>query len=241
MLAVDDENFASDFLDELRLLREVFSDVTLRTAPASIESFEPDYDRMFHRRKLEGVLPSGLFGSGERSSHLDKLEMWRANSSLLGFSQGSPLNRRRIGRADEFADVDEVRDSLHLAIELDDGETLDVELYGETGLFAAERAETGRPGSMYLLAGYKRRDSHLLHGFFDYLALAASGELHAPDGFDFVRNPQRTLDPERRGKTYDPQTYRTRFGPLDPDRARAYLQQLVADMVSTAARLFDAV
>ncbi|MGM0555524.1 MAG: exodeoxyribonuclease V subunit gamma [Myxococcota bacterium] len=232
MLAVDDEDFQSDFLAELSLLRDVFDDVA-RSAPIDqVDDFATAYDALSHRGKIAGDLPSGLFGSGERPSHLNVLETWLQNLPVLGFPSNARLQRKRIGRADEFADIDDVLDSLSLRVDTEHG-PLEVEIYGETNLLHLDASGDQLPGSIYLMSGSSMKDRYVLNGFFDYLAMAATGVLEDAPGFLAASNPRLRLVADG-NKKQRPETYVTRFGPLTQERATAFLEALVAEMFGRA-------
>lgn len=233
LLAVEDEDFSAEFLERLGMLRSVFDEVSRRPEAATRDSFKEAYDRHAHRRRLAGALPSGLFGAGERHSHLATLNAWRHNLPLLGFPADEPLDRKRLGRADEFADNTDVHDALQLQVDTEEG-PMRVEVYGETNLVSLGAGAHRLPGSLYLMSGSSMKDSYTLDGFFDYVALVAAGILDQPDGFQAACNPQHRLESDASKARNNPDTYTQKMGPLTRRQATTYLETLVGDMFGGA-------
>jgi exodeoxyribonuclease V gamma subunit len=219
------------------LLRETMVDALLgpaRDRLPPVAEVIATYDRLALREELAGRIPTGLFRAAERSGHEAILRGWLAALQTLG--EGGPFGRAvtrfgagpmALGGAAGLLGRDEaarVCEPISLAVPAPEGtgETLSIQIVGRTELLLLGPAISGS-----LVLSCRRdeddRDKDRLRAFVDHLALAASG---------LSTGAHEAIVVWSRGGEHKP--HRDRFGPVSPERARAYLSALVADMLTGA-------
>ncbi len=225
VMAREDEPFETDRREETVMLRGVLLD-----AAAGGKPVEQAYDEVARDRALRGRGPSGLFAQGERSGHLEALEVWRSELAKLDVDAGA-IEVHRFGRAGEHARADHVHDAL----------ALDVDVTDAAGVTRVVRAQiSGRTSPMgagggATLALFKRTDEKKkdpwaradrarasLRAFVHHAILAASGvaEGRAHTSVIVVATPG------------EPVTERVRFAPLSRDEAVVWLRGVARDLLS---------
>jgi len=197
-----DEPFDVDAPARALVLREVLAS-HLRAPEQDLEAV---YDAVVADLELRGQFPVGVFGSAARGKDIDTLRAWREK---LGPIEVGAATRLAFGRS-----TSKVAD-LRAAIPLDLGGGRSVRLVGQTELLLAS---DGRYTSVVPLVGDGgKKDHRHLRGAFDHVVLAAA-EL-ATQGHAHV-----LLD--RDGKAW-----RVEHAPWRPDDARAFLAELVRELI----------
>ncbi|MBX3274948.1 MAG: exodeoxyribonuclease V subunit gamma [Sandaracinaceae bacterium] len=211
-----EEPFAPGRLDETIVLRACFEEAVLAEATT-----EQAYLRAVDAAIAAGRWPLGPLAARLEGAHREILETWRRGWDALG---DAPARRVQLGAAD--ADRRGVDAAPPVALTLaddprDHGRPLRVELVGATELLRGD-------ASVSLLlskkAGAAARDEHLrqaLRAFFDHAALALLGE-----GEGARRSVQLLGDADA--------PVRIALAPITPDAARAWLTDLVTDLLGGA-------
>lgn len=217
----DEEALGTDSLTLSTLLRQSFGRA-LAAGSLDAAALGRAYQHVALRGELGGRLPSGIFARGERDAHQRILLGWSAE---LGAAAGAtPAVRAvRFGPATTFADAADVRD----AIRIDAGGT-PVEIRGTTELLVDEGDGSGTESASLVLLGPRRtrfegeaRQKEGLRAFVDHVALAAAG---APARRHAALLCWADASSHASG--------RSGLGVLDRDRARTWLESVVADMLA---------
>jgi exodeoxyribonuclease V gamma subunit len=216
-------------LDEARvetvpLLRAVL--IAAAAEGASDDALARAYDAAAAIRRLDGTLPSGLFGRSLRARHLRLLRCW-ANGlrSTFGLAPDAPLPHpiaaRWFGAAPEHRRDVHVEPGIPIPITRR-GEPATVMLTGQTELLARVRGDLM---SIQLLSSSTRDyvDRDLFRSWLTHLALAASGEPPAPLRALLVRPEIPGGETARVDDIWLPA--------ITPEDARAELGALAEDML----------
>ncbi len=175
------------------------------------------YDRAAEARRLEGVLPDGLFGRAMRERHLVLLGCWR--DGILRATGGllSPPAPLWLGVAPEHRRDVVLR--APLAVPLADGSL--VTITGRTALCGRAADESRVVLSLHASTSQDKLERDLLGPFFTHLALAALGDGERPTRAIIVRP----------GKDGGSDVEERLFLPIAADPARNYLGVLVAELL----------
>jgi exodeoxyribonuclease V gamma subunit len=229
LLAQEDELFQTGAYEATVLLGACFLEALEKGAFKMVQGglARAPIEEVFNRRaeafELLGKMPTAMFQEAEREHHLAVLEhWWRAllKVSRKAASGDSPKTRvLRFGRAEEHASIDELLEPIVLELWLNDPpKKVRVELSGRTTPILDSPA-----GSLMLVRGSAsagaraRRES--LRAFVDQAVLAAAGRSSAPH--------EAVILP---GDGGEPATFS--FGPLSQQEARAWLGEVVSDLLS---------
>jgi exodeoxyribonuclease V gamma subunit len=216
----EDEAFATARLPLLVGLREVF-ERAIGERPGGLDALERHYDELRRRSELSGVMPIGPFGRAERAVHLRVLKGWLAlfHEAVGATSPGNRVRRLRFGAADEHAR--ELAPHPPIAIPVSLGaRILTVELQGQTSPLV------DAPGSFWLVQRKKdllKDGKESLRGFLDHVVLASAGLSAERPYTAWVAN----VLPDG-----EPALANTRFSPIAPDRARAWLGERIGELLS---------
>jgi exodeoxyribonuclease V gamma subunit len=218
----EDEPFATDRLSETVLLREVFLDALAAGRLEGNEewpAFEPFYNTRAAALARTGAMPVGLFRAVEQRRHRDRLTTWAAAARQRALLQQGPYRVCRFGRAGENERADDLAPALEFDVVLPgpDGESepAHVKLFGRTGIVSRRL-----PGSLACVnrdAGPK----DFLAGFLDALVLSLL------DSTELAEFQVHLLT----GSGGKPDANVRRLRGIDPQRARAYLGGLLAEML----------
>lgn len=191
------------------------------------------YDATIGRYRHGRVFPAGLFRANVRRRHLGVLEQWLDSLAASGTAPRGPARRVCFGRPEPFSPPAEWRAAIRLTVDLprehdndNDGQgDLTVELHGTT---EPQVTTDGGGGSLVLATSTDKdnNDKDSLRAFLDHLALAAS----APEGPPPLPFVGAVCRPSREGTPVPPHTLS--WEPLSADRARAYLTDLVRELLS---------
>ncbi len=179
-------------------------------------ALEEVYDEGAAIERLAGRFPLGAFGAAERSRHLADLSAWAETYDAVASGGARGLEVLRFGPADVGGVSDRILDRISFDVQLPTGERRRVELRGKTSpMFVGRRASLilRSPSDAYEPTRLKLG----LRGFFDHVALCASGEREG----HVVH-----FCPSRKGKALAP----IAFAPLETDVAIGYLRQLVEEL-----------
>jgi exodeoxyribonuclease V gamma subunit len=171
------------------------------------------YDAVVADLELRGQFPVGVFGEAARTVDLRMLERWRGELGPVAAGAAT-----RIGFGRSMSEAAELRPAVEL--ELEPGRT--VRLVGSTEILVRRSSTSeGRATSVIAMVGTATGTSrHHLRGALDHVILAAAGL--APNGHDHV-----LLHPAGSAK-------RVAHDPWPADEARAYLIDLVRDLLDRA-------
>jgi exodeoxyribonuclease V gamma subunit len=212
-------------LDEVRaetvpFLRDVVVGAlgdALAVADAGDQALAAAYDRAARTRRLEGVLPDGLFGRAMRERHLVLLGCWR--DGILRATGGllSPPAPVWLGAAPEHRRDVVLRPPL--AVPLSDGSL--ATLSGRTALCARAADESRVVLSLQASSSQDKLERDLLGPFVTHLALAALGDGELATRAIIVRP----------GKDGGSDVEERLFLPIAADAARDYLGRLAAELL----------
>jgi exodeoxyribonuclease V gamma subunit len=175
------------------------------------------YDRAAEVRRLEGVLPDGLFARAMRERHLGLLGCWqdgilRATGGLLSppaplWLGAGPEHRRDVVRRPP------------IAVPLGEGSLLPIT--GRTALLARAADESRVVISLHASTSQDKLERDLLGPFFTHLALAALGDGEHPTRAIVVR-------PDKDGTSSVEERL---FLPIAAEAARNYLGLLATELL----------
>ncbi|HEY6476785.1 MAG TPA: hypothetical protein VI456_09410, partial [Polyangia bacterium] len=209
-------------LDEVRAETVPFlRDIVVASLAEAVEgdagALAAAYDRAAELRRLEGMLPDGLFGRAMRERHLALLGCWRqgilrATGGLL--ATPAPI---WLGAAPEHR-----RDVIlgpPLDVHLPDGTP--IAIGGRTALCGRAAGESRIVLSLHASTSQDKLERDLLGPFLTHLALAALGDGERPTRAIIIR-------PEKEGEASVEERL---FTPTSPDAARSYLGLLAAELL----------
>ena len=232
----EEEDFELGRQLETWLLREAFLD-----SAASGRSPAELYDKRAERLRLKGQYPVGILAQVATANHRTILKDWqyrlgslleRVNSIDENEPVPIPLHRVRLGRSSEQSATESVLDPLVLDVVLGEAEeqhrVVPVRISGRTeGLFDDRLTSiTFQPGQLSTNRNRTMRGKgfrHLLRGIIDHAVLSAVSE---------AGNRERRIllchagDPDREG------FLGLKLRPLDPERARFWLKEVVTDLLN---------
>ncbi|MGE0709546.1 MAG: exodeoxyribonuclease V subunit gamma [Planctomycetota bacterium] len=213
-------------LDQAVLLREVFVNAWNRALEEEGEleaTLDLEHARMLEREERRGRrVPTRVFLRLLRGSQREVLAAWAMNlGAHLGSRGAQPLRTIRLGGVTGVAGGDEVEDALELPIqlpgELPGGRRVTARISGRLQLLVADRA-----ASVVLRSSTSWKETAFVEGALTHVLLAATG-LRADQAFRVLQ-----LRSVGAAKPY-PQA--RELLPLGRDEARAYLSELVADLL----------
>jgi exodeoxyribonuclease V gamma subunit len=216
----DRENLGDARPQTLPLLRELFGRA-LDAGATDDAALAERYDAALARLRLDGTLPSGVFGTVVRARHLGVLASWREGlRSACGGSLPRGLAPIWYGAAPEHRRDLAIRPALTLDVPLPDGPRT-VTLLGQTEPLTLI---DDVPVAVTLMIGkrqYLERDR--LGAWLTHLARAASGA-GADRPFLTIVLPATT---DGKPAKFD----RGRFEPVDASDARSLLTDLATDLL----------
>jgi exodeoxyribonuclease V gamma subunit len=237
LLPMRDDDDADDEAEAALRERENLGDVRVQTVPLlrdvfarAIDAGATDdggladrYDEMIAGLRLDGTLPSGLFGAVVRERHLVALQSWREGlREALGGRLPAGLAPIWYGAAPEHRRDIQISPAISLSVPLADG-LCDLSLLGQSELLTTI---DGEAFALTLVTARARGDDtqrDRLRGWLTHLAWSASG---AGAGRKLVF---LALGANRDGPA---QVDRSVFAPLAQRDARALLATLAADLLS---------
>ena len=224
--AVDEPFGAPRSLDWI-VLGDLFLSAWRGPEAPTLAALQEVYDQSTGTQRMARLYPAGLFGAATRRRHLRLLEIWRAGALDAPWPILGPAREIVFGRPDPGPAPTELLPALHLPIEVGD-RTVDVEVRGRS----APRLSLGdEPGSLVLGASSKDDDDReALRLFLDHLAFAASA---SPTSTGVVH---RALILRPNWSKADAAATSTgiSFSAVSPARARAYLTELVSDLLTAS-------
>ncbi len=241
VVARQDETFSATRIDTMALLRAAFGRAAGDPSAAGGGGLDPArlaraYTELAFVRELQGVLPTGVFGTAERAGHQEVLAAWLQTIALIAGSARSFAGPRafRFGRADGGHGADETwLEPVILDVAVPAGEGSGVDGVGGVTRLRVEVVGRTQPiieaprGSLILTGrrpkGADRVQKLGLRGFLDHVILAASGAL-APGTHEII--VCFADDPDRPARIL--------LGPVSRDDARGYLVAVLRDLWSGA-------
>ncbi len=220
-----DEPFGAPRSLDWTVLGDLFLSAWRGPEAPTLAALQDIYDQSTGTQRLARLYPAGPFGAATRRRHLRLLEIWRAGALDAPWPILGPAREIVFGRPDPGPAPVELLPALHLPIEVGD-QTVDVEVRGRSAPLLRICDE---PGSLVLGPSAKGDDDRdALRLFLDHLAFAASA---SPTSTGVVHRAL-ILKPNW-GKTDAAATSTAiSFSALGPARARAYLTELVTDLLT---------
>ncbi len=232
----EEEDFEVSRSLETTLLRDVFLDAAAnRINPAEA------YEERMARLRLKGHIPVGILAQVNAKRHHTILGEWQARvESLHSFEKQAletgdipvPLHRIRLGRSREQCSTETVLDPLLLDIQLSGPEEASriapVQISGQTEALFDDRLTTitfqpNKKTTDRSDAVLGRSFRYLLRGMVDHIVLSAMHEAGTAERRIVICHAG---DPDQKG------TIEIRLRPLDADRARAWLKDVVTDLLN---------
>jgi exodeoxyribonuclease V gamma subunit len=166
-----------------------------------------------------GLMPVGLFGEAERRRHLACLAGWNESARQRDLIGRCSFQVYRFGRANEDERVDRIETPIVLDVPMSNGlQLMRVELSSRTELVAGEL-----PASITPVVRGKPTDKDFLPGFLDAVVLSLLPGQHVPDEYHAHVIPG--------GDGGDPSRSHRVFHGIDEVRARAFLTNVLADLL----------
>ena len=241
----DDEPFESDRIGRTLRLRAAMLSVLARAPGATAFPWSIDglptwadvraaHTRLSRRDELLGQIPTGFFREAEGPAEEEILATWWEHARTVG--GGLPAVGRivRFGRAAELEAADDLRDPIVLSVSVAGAPARRLEIVGRTELLVAPANSGAMAGSLVFSCRPPRRDDtradrELLRAFLDHVALAAAGlSQGAHEALLAVASGTSRQDAPRSALT------RRLFAPVEPARAREYLETLAAELLQGA-------
>jgi exodeoxyribonuclease V gamma subunit len=215
------ENLGDTRVQTVPLLRELFGRA-LDAGATDDAALAERYDAVMAGLRLDGTLPSGVFGEVLRLHHLTVLRSWREGlRAALDDTLPAGLAPIWYGAAPEHRRDVQIAPAIRLEVPLPDGPRV-IALHGQSEPLALV---DGRRMAMTLV-GSRRRDyieRDRLRAWLTHLAVAASGA-------DVSATGVVVLAGDRDGEPAS--VDRGAFAPIDAADARALLADLAAQMLS---------
>jgi hypothetical protein len=216
------ENLGDVRVQTLPVLREVFGRA-IDAGATDDAALAERYDEAVARLRLDGTLPSGLFGHVVRTQHVALLKSWRDGlRKALEGRLPTGLASNWYGAAPEHRPDIKIVPAIPLTVPLPDGPRT-ISLYGQSEPLTRVDGETIALTLVTARAIEDAAERDRLRAWLTHLALAASGA-----GAD-RRLVSLALGGDRDGEA---SVKRTDFAPLSADAARAYLGTLAADLLA---------
>jgi hypothetical protein len=185
------------------------------------------------RDELLGRIPTGFFREAEGPAEEEILATWWEHARTVGGGWPAVGRILRFGRAAELEPADDLRDPIVLSVSVAGAPARRLEIVGRTELVVAPKGDAPG-GSLVFSCRSARRDDpradrELLRAFLDHVALAAAGLsqgahealLAVASGTTRQSGPRSALD-------------RRLLAPVEPARAREYLETLAAELLEGA-------
>jgi exodeoxyribonuclease V gamma subunit len=240
----DDEPFESDRVARTLRLRAAILSVLARTPgvdglPRTIGAptwadVRAAHALLARRDELLGQIPTGFFREVEGPAEEEILATWWEHARTVGGGWPSVGRILRFGRAAELEPADDLREPIVLSVSVAGAAARRLEIVGRTELVVAPANGNAPAGSLVFSCRPPRRDDpradrELLRAFLDHVALSAAGLsqgahealLAVASGTTRQDAPRSALD-------------RRLFAPVEPARARAYLETLAAGLLEGA-------
>ena len=215
------ENLGDARPETLPLLRDLFAHA-IDTGATEDGALAERYDAAIAGLRLDGTLPSGLFGAIVRARHLALLRSWREGlRSVCAGRLPASLGRIWFGAAPEHRRDISIVPAIPLAVPLPDGSRA-VALQGATEALAL--VDGGDRMAVILTTGtrqYLERDR--LGAWLTHLALAASNRAAE----EMMGVPVLMAGPEGEPATI----HKGGFAPIGADEARRALTELATDLL----------
>jgi exodeoxyribonuclease V gamma subunit len=238
----DDEPFESDRTARTLRLRAAMLSVLARGpsggpdwsigAPTWAE-VRAAHAALARRDELLGRIPTGFFREAEGPAEEEILATWWEHARTVGGGWPAVGRILRFGRAAELEPADDLRDPIVLSVSVAGAPARRLEIVGRTELVVAPKGDAPG-GSLVFSCRSARRDDpradrELLRAFLDHVALAAAGLsqgahealLAVASGTTRQSGPRSALD-------------RRLLAPVEPARAREYLETLAAELLEGA-------
>ena len=204
------------------LLHDVFWEKLAREQrERARQDFGDLYDARARYWELMGQVPTGPFYRAARQKHLRTLQTWADNLPRLGLDALPRVEVRRLGRQIEHELIDVAQGPLGLDVETPTQGRLKVELYGRTEPLLPERHATLITSPTHKVWSLSRK--HFMRGFLDHVVLTAQRD--EPTPWAVYINPAEEV------QGFKMKHCVRRFKPLEPEVARRYLRDLIADML----------
>jgi exodeoxyribonuclease V gamma subunit len=186
------------------------------------------------RDELLGRIPTGFFREVEDPAEDEILATWWEHARTVGGGWPAVGRILRFGRADELEPADDLRDPIVLSVSVAGEPAHRLEIVGRTELIVAPANQSAPTGSLVFSCRPPRRDDtradkEMLRAFLDHVAMSAAGLsqgshealLAVASGTSRQDAPRTALD-------------RRLFAPVEPARARKYLETLAAELLEGA-------
>lgn len=186
------------------------------------------------RDELLGRIPTGFFRAVEGPAEEEILATWWEHARTVGGGWPAVGRILRFGRAAELEPADDLRDPIVLSVSVAGAPARRIEIVGRTELIVAPADKSAPGGSLVFSCRPPRRDDargdrEMLRAFLDHVAMSAAGLsqgghealLAVASGTTRQDTPRSALD-------------RRLFAPVEPARARAYLETLAAELLEGA-------
>ena len=217
------ENLGDVRIQTLPLLRDVFA----RAIDAGATDDGPladRYDEMIAGLRLDGTLPSGLFGKVVRQRHLVALQSWREGlREALDARLPTGLASIWYGAAPEHRRDIQISPAIPLSVPMPDGPRA-ISLVGQSELLTTIDGDAHALSFVTARARGEDTQRDRLRGWLTHLVRSASGAAAAGRKLVFL-----ALGANRDGPA---QVDRTIFAPLAQADAQALLAALAADLLS---------
>jgi exodeoxyribonuclease V gamma subunit len=217
----DRESLGDTRVQTLPLLRDLFAGA-IDAGVSDDDALAARYDAAIAGLRLDGTLPSGVFGRVVRARHVGLLRSWREGlREACAGSLPAGLTRIWYGAAPEHRRDVKIDPVIPLSVPLPEGRR-EVTLYGQTEALAQVGGERMAVTLVTGQRAYLERDR--LGAWLTHLALAASG-----------RGADRPLPMAVLAATMDGEPAEVSgggFAPVGADEARALLAGLAAELLA---------
>jgi exodeoxyribonuclease V gamma subunit len=218
----DDEPVEQSRLDRTAMLRKV-----LRRSGGQLELLDGEYAREVRVAQAQGRAAAGRFAEAAAAADDIVLRRWIAQASEAGVNNFDRFRDVRIGRADEFADAATILPAIVLDAEVrrHDG-TIVAQRVSLYGTIRGVSPEAGIAITCVLRKSTK--PASFLPAFLNAIALAAAG-VELPGLFRAIVVGTEAVKPA---------DWIREFRPMDREAARAYLTNVVSDLLSAGNDYF---
>lgn len=218
----DDEPVEQSRLDRTVMLRNVFW-----RAAGQLELLDAEYAREVRIAQAHGRAAAGRFAEAAQAADDIVLRRWISQAAEAGVNDFDRFKDIRIGRADEFADAGAILPAIVLDAQVrrHDGTTVAqrVSLYGTIRGISPDAGVT-----IICVLRKSTKPANFLPAFLNAIALAAAGVELRQLFRAIVVGTEAT-------KSAD---WIREFRPMDREAARAYLTEIVSDLLSTGNDYF---
>ncbi len=233
----DDEPFESERTARTLRLRAAMLSVLAgkgATPPPSWADVRAAHARLARRDELLGRIPTGFFREAEGPAEEEILATWWEHARAVGGGWPAVGRILRFGRAAELEAADDLRDPIVLSVPVAGAPARRLDIVGRTELIVAPANGGAAAGSLVFSCRSTRRDDpradrELLRAFLDHVALAAAGlSQGAHEALLAVASGTTRQGAARSALD------RRLLAPVEPARARAYLETLAAELLEGA-------